>query len=29
LSSAERAPLEAQVYERLNPLEMRHEIIWA
>jgi fatty-acyl-CoA synthase len=28
LPAAARAQLEAQVHERLNPLEMRHEIVW-
>jgi hypothetical protein len=28
LPDATRAQLQAQVHERLNPLEMRHEITW-
>ena len=28
LPAAARAQLEAQVHERLNPLELRHEIVW-
>ena len=29
VAPAQRAPLEAQIHERLNPLVMRHEIAWA